>query len=651
MTPLLQAENISKSYGSLAILSGISLVISLGEKVALVARNGMGKTTLFNILSGKDTADSGTLTSRRDLRLGYLEQEPVLDDALTVLEQVFSSPGEVTETIRRYEEALVSGDRRLIASLTQRMDALEAWDRETKARQILTELDITGFDRKTGELSGGQRKRVALARVLVEEPELLLLDEPTNHLDLDMTEWLENYLGRSGMTLLMVTHDRYFLDRVCNRIIELDDNSLISYQGNYSYFLEKRAERLEQMQSATDKARNLLRRELEWIRSTPKARTGKSKSRIDAFGDLKERAAGTAGQGGIKIRAGTGRLGNKILEVRHINKSFDGIKVVDDFSYTFSRFEKIGIIGKNGTGKTTFLNMVTGQLRPDSGTLEVGQTVRFGYFRQEGISFDEKQRVIDAVRDIAEVVRMGDGSTISASQFLGHFLFPPPRQHDYIEKLSGGERRRLHLVTVLMQNPNFLVLDEPTNDLDIETLTVLEDYLAGAGICLLVVSHDRFFLDRISDHVFVFGGNGSVKDFPGNYSQYREHIRKQQNEENAASRHKRKGTVSNEQAGGRNAPRQRQLGSQKAEQVGGQAAPGFPERGKRKLSYNEKREIGQLEKEIEQLEAEKVFIEKALSGGELPEEKLQEYSGRYGGLTKELEAKTNRWLELSEFGD
>ena len=614
------------------VFSGISLVINQGDKVSLVARNGEGKTTLLNILSGKDTADSGTVTSRRGLSVGYLEQEPELNNDLTVLEQVFFSSGEVVRTIREYEEAVTSGDQGQIERLTSQMDALQAWDQETKAKQILTELNITEFDKVTGQLSGGQRKRVALAKVLIDEPELLILDEPTNHLDLDMTEWLENYLGRSGMTLLMVTHDRYFLDRVCSRIIELDSSNIYSYQGNYSYYIEKRAERLENMQAETDKARNLLRRELEWMRSTPKARTGKSKSRKDAFYELKEKASGQQEAGTVKIKAGTRRLGNKIIELRHIGKKFGNEAVIADFSYTFSRFEKVGIIGRNGTGKSTFLNIVTGSVKPGKGSVDRGQTVRFGYFRQEGISFDENQRVIEAVRDIAEVVKMSDGSSLSAQQFLNHFLFPPQRQHDYIRKLSGGEKRRLYLVTVLMRNPNFLVLDEPTNDLDIETLNVLEDYLATAGICLLVVSHDRFFLDKISDHIFVFEGNGVISDFPGNYTQYRNYLKDHLKEK---------------------------AGDSAGKGVSGKSASGPPLRdkkktkepkpaAKKKLGFKEKRELEQLEKEIEKLEKEKAEIEEALAGGNLQGDKLQEFSSRYAVVDAELEAKSDRWLELGE---
>jgi ABC transport system ATP-binding/permease protein len=624
MTPLLQAENISKSYGSLTLFTGISLVINQDEKVALIARNGEGKSTLLNILSGKDTADSGVMTARRDLKTGYLEQDPVLDDRLTVMDQVFASAGETAMTIREYEEAIISGDQNRIDALTSRMDSLQAWDQETKARQILTELSITEFDKPVGQLSGGQKKRVALAKVLIDEPEMLILDEPTNHLDLDMTEWLENYLKRANLTILMVTHDRYFLDRVCNQIIELDDNNIYKYAGNYSYFVEKRAGRLENMQSVTDKARNLMRKELEWMRRMPKARTTKSKSRIDAFYDLKEKAAGTQDAGNIKIRAGSRRLGNKILEMKHVSKSYGPETVISDFSYTFSRFEQVGIIGKNGSGKSTFLNLVTGTLAPDSGSVDPGETVRFGYFRQEGISFDDGQRVIDAVRDISEVVKMSDGSTISSSQLLNHFLFPPPKQHDYIGKLSGGERRRLYLVTVLMHNPNFLILDEPTNDLDIETLNVLEDYLATTGICLLVVSHDRFFLDKISDHIFVFEGNGKIRDFPGNYTQFRIHLQEETSQKTKTQ--------------------------QKKQHTGGAQVKLPPDKPitSKKLSFNEKRELAQLEKDIELLETEKASVEEKLSGVNLTPDKLQEYYERHAEIIKKLDSKSDRWLELSE---
>lgn len=623
MISLLQAENISKSYGSLTIFTNISLVINKEEKVALIARNGEGKTTLLNILAGKDTPDSGDITTIRGLKIGYLEQDPVLDDRLSVINQVFASTGEVAETIREYEKALESGNQHLIDTMTSRMDTLNAWDQETKARQILTELQITDYDKKVGQLSGGQKKRVALARILIDEPELLLLDEPTNHLDLEMTEWLEKYLSKSTLTILIVTHDRYFLDRVCNQIIELDNNTIYKYSGNYSYYIEKRAERLENMQSATDKARNLLKKEMEWMRRMPRARTTKSKSRISSFYDLKEKAAGTKDDGNIKIRPGSTRLGNKILELKSISKSYGKEKVINDFSYIFSRFEKIGIIGKNGSGKSTFLNLVTSTLTPDTGIVDPGETIRFGYFRQEGITFDTGQRVIDAVRDIAEAVTMEDGSVISPAQLLTQFLFPPSRQHDCIGKLSGGERRRLYLVTVLMRNPNFLILDEPTNDLDIETLNVLEDYLATSGICLLAVSHDRFFIDKISDHIFVFNGDGTVRDFPGNYTQYRSSLSdnlKQKTQDLSAARKDDK-----------------QVKKQADSQLD-----------KKRLTFKEKRELEELEKEINALENEKSEIENALSSGNLSPAELTEYSQKYNIISSNLGIKTDRWLELSE---
>jgi ABC transport system ATP-binding/permease protein len=632
MISLLQAENISKSYGSLTIFTNISLVINKDEKVALIARNGEGKTTLLNILAGKDTPDSGEVTTLRGLKIGYLEQNPVLDDKLSVINQVFASTGAIAETIREYEKAIISGDHNLIDTLTSRMDALQAWDQETKARQILTELNITDFDKPIGQLSGGQKKRVALARILIDEPTLLILDEPTNHLDLEMSEWLENYLSRANLTILIVTHDRYFLDRVCNQIIELDNNTIYKYAGNYSYWVEKRAGRLENMQTATEKARNLMKKELEWMRRMPRARTTKSKSRISAFYDLKEKAGGTRATGNIKIAPGSTRLGNKVLELNNISKSYGKENVIRDFSYTFSRFEKVGIIGKNGSGKSTFLNLVTGAITTDTGSAVPGETVRFGYFRQEGITFDTGQRVIDAVRDIAELVTMEDGSTLTPAQLLNQFLFPPARQYDFIGKLSGGERRRLYLVTVLMRNPNFLILDEPTNDLDIETLNVLEDYLATAGICLLVVSHDRFFIDKISDHIFVFEGNGAIRDFPGNYTQYRSWLKDQKPPA----------------ADPGNSPSVNSLKQNTSTHDSGKTSAGNEPATRQKLTFNEKRELGNLEKTIEALETEKAEIEKQLSGGTLTSEKIIEYSKMFSEISARLDVSTDRWLELSE---
>lgn len=634
MTPLLQAENIGKSFGSLNLFSDISLVINRQDKIALIAPNGAGKTTLLNILAGNDTTDSGVLTVMRGLRIGYLAQDPELDNNLPVIRQVIPATGEIAAAIREYEEAVESGDRHLIDKLTSRMDALQAWDQETRARQILTRLRITDFSKPVSQLSGGQRKRVALARVLMEEPELLLLDEPTNHLDVEMTEWLEGFLGKPGLTLVVVTHDRYFLDRVCNQIIELDNKIIYKYSGNYSCYLEKRSQRLENMQAAAERARNLLQKEMEWMRRMPQARTTKSKSRIAAFHDLKEKAGGTRAAGKIKIQQATQRLGNKILELENISKSYGDECVIRDFSYTFSRFEKVGIIGRNGSGKSTFLNIVTGSLKPDSGSAAAGETVNFGYFRQEGITFGDDQKVIDVVRDISEVVTMKDGSAISPSQLLTRFLFPPARQHDYIGKLSGGERRRLYLVTILMRNPNFLVLDEPTNDIDIYTLNVLEDYLSEAGICLLAVSHDRFFIDKISDHIFVFEGNGIIRDFPGNYTQYRSWLTDKASE--AADLE--------EPSSGRKVSRPE---PSEQPETGKQTSILKPEKIK-KLTFNEKRELESLEGSIEFLESEKSKIEEALSGGNLTSEELMKISKRHGDVTAELDIKINRWLELSE---
>ncbi len=619
MQPLLQAENITKSYGEKLLFTNISLFVARDEKVALVAGNGEGKTSLLNILAGDDTPDEGTISVRKNLSTGYLRQEPDLDEDLTVIDQVFCSGGEISNTIRDYRKAMESGDRDLINKMTDRMDTLGAWQRETKAKQILTKLDITGFDKKVGKLSGGEKKRVALAAVLIDEPEMLLLDEPTNHLDTDMTEWLENYLNKSGNTIFMVTHDRYFLDRVCTRIVELDDNDLYSYEGNYSYFVEKRRERLEQMQAQTEKARNLLRKELEWMRRTPKARTSKPKYRINSVDELKEKAAGKEDRANMKIKSGSRRLGSKILEIRNLNKSFGEEPVINDFSYTFSRFEKAGIIGKNGTGKSTFLNLVTGKLTPDSGEVIAGETVRFGYYRQEGISFREDQKVIDAASEIADTVKMADGSVITASAFLNHFLFPPKRQHEFIGKLSGGEKRRLYLVTVLMRNPNFLILDEPTNDLDIDALNVLEEHLAEAKICLLVVSHDRFFMDKVVDHLFVFEGEGKISDFPGNYTQYRNHLRQAKNDNRQEQKSGKKETAKK------------------------------PERKeKQKLSYHEKRELQQIEKDINELEKEKASLENTLSNPQLSNDELQKHSERFAEIEKEIDEKTERWMELSE---
>lgn len=619
METLLKAEKITKSYGEKTLFTDISLSVAKNDKTALVARNGAGKTTLLNILSEADTPDSGAVTSKGGLITGYLQQEPVLNDNETVIGQVFASSGEIAETVRKYYQAVRSGDKSHINEMSLRMDALQAWDSESKAKQILDKLDLKEFNKPVSLLSGGQKKRLALAKVLLEDPQILIMDEPTNHLDTEMTEWLENYLTRPGMTIIMVTHDRYFLDRICNKIMEIDNGNLFEYDGNYSAFLQKRSERLQQNQAETEKARNLLRKELDWIRRTPKARTGKSKSRISSFHELKDKSAGKDNTGNISIRSGSKRLGSKILEIKNLNKSFGQNNVISNFSYTFSRFEKIGVTGKNGTGKSTFLNLITSSLEPGSGIIKTGETVQFGYFRQEGISFNDGEKVLDAARRIADTVKMSDGSVLTVSQFLNHFLFPPARQNDYIGKLSGGEKRRLFLVTVLMQNPNFLILDEPTNDLDIDTLNILEDYLSQAKICLLVVSHDRFFIDKVANQLFVFEGDGLIKVFPGNYSQYRDFLRHSK-------------TAEKKPVGSERKPETKKVEKNR----------------KQKLSYKEKRELEQLEKEIDLLEAEMSEVKEALSGGKLSAEELQKKSKRFAEIEKELDEKTDRWVELSE---
>ena len=492
MTPILQVENLTKSFGDRVLFEDISFGLAEGQRVGLIARNGSGKTTLLNILSGKEGYDSGTLTYRRDLRVGYLEQTPHYPAELTVLQACFHYG-------RNHNE-----------------------EHELKAKQILSQLNIRDFDQRIGNLSGGQLKRVALADTLISEPDFLLLDEPTNHLDLDMTEWLEDYLRRTNVTLLMVTHDRYFLDRVCSGILEIDNRTLYAYKGNYSYYLEKRQERIDAHNAEVERANNLYRTELEWMRRMPQARGHKARYREEAFYELEKVAKQRTYNTQVRLDVKASYIGNKIFEADHLYKSFGPLKILDDFSYIFARYEKMGIIGNNGTGKSTFLKILMGIEQPDGGTLDVGETVRFGYYSQEGLRFDEQMKVIDVVRDIAEVIDLGNGNRLTASQFLQHFLFTPETQHNYVYKLSGGERRRLYLCTVLMRNPNFLVLDEPTNDLDIMTLQILEDYLRNFAGCVIVVSHDRYFMDKVVDHLLVFNGEGDIRDFPGNYTQYRE---------------------------------------------------------------------------------------------------------------------------------
>ncbi len=522
MRPILQAENLSKRWGELMLFENISFTVSEGRKVALIARNGTGKSTLLDLLAGKDSPDSGTITLTNSIRIGYFEQIPKLNFQHTVLDEVFETDNEKLNTVKAFEWAVAQNNQQQITEMSNKMDELEAWDAEVEIKQVLTQLKINNFEKPVGQLSGGQQKRLALAKVLINKPEMLILDEPTNHLDLEMIEWLEAYLGKSKSTLLMVTHDRYFLDRVCNEIIEMEDNRIYRYQGNYSWFLQKREERIASQQAEVAKAQNLLRTELEWMRRMPKARGHKAKYRVDSFYDLQKKAAQKTTDNSVDLTIKSARLGKKIVEMELLSKAFPGMPLIKDFSYKFSRFEKVGIVGKNGTGKTTLLNLITGRMQPDSGKIEIGQTIRFGYYRQEGISFNLKEKVIDAVNKIAEYILFEDGTKLTSAQLLTRFLFPPEMQYNYIEKLSGGERRRLYLCTVLMQNPNFLILDEPTNDLDILTLNVLEEYLTNFEGCVLVVSHDRFFMDKIVDHLFVFEGGGIITDFPGNYTSYRQ---------------------------------------------------------------------------------------------------------------------------------
>jgi len=620
MIPYLQAEQISKRYAEYMLFKNISFTIFKDQKVALIAKNGAGKTTLMEILAGNDTPDDGNITLTRDVKIGYLKQIPEMDPELTVLAQALKSENPVLQVIADFETALKHNDQQAITTLTMKMDELHAWDFEVRVKQILSQLKIDQYEQKVGELSGGQQKRLALANVLANDPDLLLLDEPTNHLDLEMIEWLENYLQKSKCTLFMVTHDRYFLDRVCNEIIEIDENLVYSYQGNYSYYLEKRQERIAQQQAATEKAQNLLRTEQEWMRRMPQARGHKAKYRVDQYYDLKDKASYKRHDENIDLNISSSRMGSKIIELDHVSKAYGDLVLINDFTYKFSRFEKVGIVGKNGTGKSTFLNVITGEIQADQGKVETGQTIKTGYYRQEGIVFSSDDKVIDVVKSIAEVIRFEDGTQMTASQLLTRFLFPPETQYTPIEKLSGGERRRLYLCTILMQNPNFLILDEPTNDLDIMTLNVLEDYLAGFNGCVIIVSHDRYFMDEIVDHLFVFEGNGKIRDFPGNYTLYRESMleqEKQQKQELEAAKPK---PVTEK-------PKQ-------------QSSP--------KLTFREKREIEQLETEIEQLEKEKKILLAAMNSGELGNDELLQKSQRFTGLSEELEEKEMRWLELNE---
>lgn len=595
--PYLDVQNLTKRFGAQVLFENISFSIAEGQKVGLVARNGTGKSTLMSVLMDKEGYESGSIIYRRDLKLGFLEQSPQFDPEESVLDACFNHEGDPEKVL--------------------------------KARQILTQLHITNLEQPMGQLSGGQQKRVALANVLITEPDFLMLDEPTNHLDLEMIEWLEGYLNRGNKTIFMVTHDRFFLDKVCNVILELDDQGIYTYRGNYAYYLEKRQERMANLRAEIQHSKNLYRRELEWMRRQPQARGHKAKYREDAFYELEKVAKQRIEDRQVRLKASTVYIGSKIFECQYVSKAFDdrGKKkvILRDFYYNFARFEKMGIVGNNGTGKSTFIKMLLGEVKPDSGQFDIGETVRFGYFSQEGLKFKEDQKVIDVITEIADYIDLGGGRHMTASQFLQFFLFTPEEQHNYVYKLSGGEKRKLYLCTVLMRNPNFLVLDEPTNDLDIQTLQVLEEYLQDFAGCVIVVSHDRYFMDKVVDHLLVFKGEGEIQDFPGNYTQYREWCRLQPKTEGEGADKKATKPTAKEQPSA----------TQKKE-------------GKRKMTYKEKREYEQLTKELEQLENEQKNLEEALCSGQLSVEELTEKSKRLPEIKDEIDEKEMRWLELAE---
>ncbi len=621
MVCYLQVENLSKSFGDLVLFDNLSFGIGEGERVALVARNGAGKSTLLNILAGRSECDAGQVVLRRDLRVAYLEQNPQFPSGMTVLEACFHSDTPALGAIAAYERAIADPSGEGLEEAMARMDALQAWDYEQRAKTILSRLNIRDFGQPVAQLSGGQLKRVALANVLISESDLLILDEPTNHLDTDMVDWLGEYLSESGRTLLMVTHDRWFLDRVCSDILELDDRRIYAYKGNYSYYLEKKQERAAVAAARRESELNLYRRELEWMRRQPQARGTKARSRIESFEVLEQRLRTTRTQATVRLDVQATRVGTKIFEAKHLSKSFGSLRILEDFNYNFARYEKMGIVGNNGCGKSTFLKLLMGLEQPDNGTIEVGESVRFGYYSQQGLTFDEGMKVIDVVTAIAEQVHLGDGRKMSASQFLQYFLFTPQTQQFFVSRLSGGERRRLYLCTILMQSPNFLVLDEPTNDLDIVTLGVLEEYLQSFKGCLIVVSHDRYFMDKVVDHLLVFCGDGQVKDFPGNYSEYIEWKRDYE----AARR------IAEAQARPKPQPQENRRSSSA-----------------RKLTFSEKREMEALEQEIPQLEAEKAALETELSSGTLALADLTAKSERVAELIELIDRKSMRWLELSE---
>ena len=642
MASFLQVENISKSYGPKVLFGNISFNINEGDKIALIAPNGTGKSSLLSILAGEESSDSGgSIKFMKDISIAFLKQNYDFNPENTIYHQLFWQQQGLYEAVEEYHSALAqsaSGTSERLEKALAEMDRLDAWTFEQSAKRVLTQLKLTNLNQKMCQLSGGEVKKVAIASMLLSNPDFLIMDEPTNHLDMEVIEFLEDYLKKSKCTLFMVTHDRYFLDRVCNTIFELDNGSLYSYKGNYSYYLEKREERISNYNAATERARNLMRRELEWIRSTPCARSGKAKYRIDAFRDLKERAESRIEEKrNMDFSVGTARMGTKIIECRHLHYDWEGQTMLEDFSYNMARGEKIGIVGANGVGKSTFLNLVTGALKADSGTLEIGETVRFGYYRQQGIEFSEEETLLDVVNEIADSVALADGTRISITSFLNRFLFPPNMHNTKVARLSGGERRRLYLLTVLMRNPNFLILDEPTNDLDIITLNVLEEYLQSFPGCVLIVSHDRYFLDKIADHLFIFTGGGKVKDYVGKCSEYRAYVAAM---EQASARQEVKLQQSAKPAA------QREQQAQKEQPAAQSSASAAPKR--KRLSYKEQRELEEVTKAIAELESEKAELERGLSSGTLQGDELRRASERIGEVISLLDEKEMRWLELND---
>ena len=613
----LSVENISKSYGIKILFEGLSFGINQGQKVALIAKNGVGKSTLMKCLVGKEEPDTGTITLRKDIKVGYLGQEDDFDDSKTIFDEVLKVDNDKIKAVKLYNKALQTEDNhQLMEEALAAMEKHHAWDIESKIKEILSKLKLEDLSLPISILSGGQRKRLALANVLIQEPELLFLDEPTNHLDLEMIEWLEEFLSRANNTIFMITHDRYFLESICDEILEIYQGELHKYKGNYSYYLEKKAEREEVEMVNIGKAKNLMKKELEWLRRQPKARTTKSKARIDAFDDIKKSASKKLDNSQVEINVKMERLGTKIIEMHKVSKSFSDLKILDQFNYNFKRKERVGIIGKNGTGKSTFLNLITGKERPDAGKIVLGETLKIGYYSQKGIQLKEDKRVVEVIKDIAEYIPLAKGKKLTATALLEKFLFDKDKQYSYVSTLSGGEKRRLYLLTVLIENPNFLILDEPTNDLDIYTLNVLEDYLQEYEGCIAVVTHDRYFMDKLTEHLFVFKGDAEIQDFYGNYSQYLEK-HKQQKLTIQPSKEKEKVVPSVENK-------------------------------KKRFGFNEKREYGQLEVELPRLEKKKIDLEQCLMDASLSMDKITAVSEELGRLMEEIEIKTDRWFELSE---